>query len=97
MKHWHEEMPFTADDSLAELIFTENSLFFDIETTGFSAARTSLYLIGALRGKKICLLSISFLQKLRQMNRMYCMHFWIICKILIRSSRLTESVLIFRT
>ena len=46
MKHWHEEMPFTADDSLAELIFTENSLFFDIETTGFSAARTSLYLIG---------------------------------------------------
>lgn len=27
MKHWHEEMPFTADDSLAELIFTENSLF----------------------------------------------------------------------
>ena len=42
MKHWHEEMPFTADNSLAELIFTENSLFFDIETTGFSAARTSL-------------------------------------------------------
>ena len=41
MKHWHEEMPFTADNSLAELIFTENSLFFDIETTGFSAARTS--------------------------------------------------------
>ena len=40
MKHWHEEMPFTADNSLAELIFTENSLFFDIETTGFSAART---------------------------------------------------------
>ena len=33
MKHWHEEMPFTADNSLAELIFTENSLFFDIETT----------------------------------------------------------------
>ena len=31
MKHWHEEMPFTADNSLAELIFTENSLFFDID------------------------------------------------------------------
>ena len=30
MKHWHEEMPFTADDSLAELIFTENSLFFEL-------------------------------------------------------------------
>lgn len=48
MKHWHEEMPFTADNSLAELIFTENSLFFDIETTGFSAARTSLYLIAGV-------------------------------------------------
>lgn len=97
MKHWHEEMPFTADNSLAELIFTENSLFFDIETTGFSAARTSLYLIGCAARKENLLIVDQFLQKLRQMNRMYCMHFWIICKILIRSSRLTESVLIFRT
>lgn len=97
MKHWHEEMPFTADNSLAELIFTENSLFFDIETTGFSAARTSLYLIGALRGKKICLLSISFLQKLQADESDVLHAFLVICKILIRSSRLTESVLIFRT
>ena len=41
MKHWHEEMPFTADNSLAELIFTENSLFFDIETNRFSAERAA--------------------------------------------------------
>lgn len=60
MKHWHEEMPFTADDSLAELIFTENSLFFDIETTGFSAARTSLYLIGAAARKENLLIVDQF-------------------------------------
>ena len=52
MKHWHEEMPFTADNSLAELIFTENSLFFDIETTGFSAARTSRE-FDTLKSKKV--------------------------------------------
>ena len=60
MKHWHEEMPFTADDSLAELIFTENSLFFDIETTGFSAARTSLYLIGCAARKENLLIVDQF-------------------------------------
>lgn len=97
MKHWHEEMPFTADNSLAELIFTENSLFFDIETTGFSAARTSLYLIGCAARKENLLIVDQFFAETPQMNRMYCMHFWIICKILIQSSRLTESVLIFRT
>lgn len=60
MKHWHEEMPFTADNSLAELIFTENSLFFDIETTGFSAARTSLYLIGCAARKENLLIVDQF-------------------------------------
>ena len=59
-KHWHEEMPFTADNSLAELIFTENSLFFDIETTGFSAARTSLYLIGCAARKENLLIVDQF-------------------------------------
>ncbi|HAT89882.1 MAG TPA: elongation subunit of DNA-dependent DNA polymerase [Roseburia sp.] len=52
MKHWHEELPFNETDSLTALIFTENSLFFDIETTGFSAARTSLYLIGCAARKE---------------------------------------------
>lgn len=75
MKHWHEEMPFTLNDSLTEQIFTEKSLFFDIETTGFSAARTSLYLIGCAARKKNLLIVDQFLQKLQKMNRMCCMHF----------------------
>ena len=49
MKHWHEEMPFTADDSLAELIFTENSLFFDIETTGLHNDKNNITEIGAVK------------------------------------------------
>ena len=60
MKHWHEEMPFTLNDSLTEQIFTEKSLFFDIETTGFSAARTSLYLIGCAARKKNLLIVDQF-------------------------------------
>ena len=96
MKHWHEEMPFTADNSLAELIFTENSLFFDIETTGFSAARTSLYLIGCAARKENLLIVDQFFAE-TPADESDVLHAWIICKILIRSSRLTESVLIFRT
>ena len=60
MKYWHEEMPFTLNDSLTEQIFTEKSLFFDIETTGFSAARTSLYLIGCAARKKNLLIVDQF-------------------------------------
>ena len=68
MKHWHEEMPFTADNSLAELIFTENSLFFDIETTGFSAARTSLYLIGCAARKENLLIVDQFFAETREFD-----------------------------
>lgn len=57
MKTIHKEIPFTASDALTEEIFTENSIFFDIETTGFSPAHTSLYLIGCARrsGSIICI------------------------------------------
>lgn len=43
---WHEELPFDFSNFITDQIFTEHAIFFDIETTGFSAARTSLYLIG---------------------------------------------------
>lgn len=46
MKTWHEELHFDFSDPMTNRIFTENAIFFDIETTGFSPARTSLYLIG---------------------------------------------------
>lgn len=56
MKTIHKEVPFTASDALTKEIFTENSIFFDIETTGFSPAHTNLYLIGCARrsGDIIC-------------------------------------------
>lgn len=56
MKTIHKEIPFTASNALTQEIFTENSIFFDIETTGFSPAHTSLYLIGCARrsGGIIC-------------------------------------------
>ncbi|MCI5920393.1 MAG: ribonuclease H-like domain-containing protein [Roseburia sp.] len=49
MKTWHNELPFSPSNQISDEIFTESSLFFDIETTGFSPAHTSLYLIGCAR------------------------------------------------
>ncbi|MGN0141240.1 MAG: ribonuclease H-like domain-containing protein [Roseburia sp.] len=46
MKIWHETQDFSFEDPIIDTCFTEQSLFFDIETTGFSPARTSVYLIG---------------------------------------------------
>lgn len=54
---WHEEIPFDFSDPMTDRTFTENTIFFDIETTGFSPARTSLYLIGCAtrNGNLLCL------------------------------------------
>ena len=46
MQHWQETFPFDFSHPIINETFTEQALFFDIETTGFSPARTSLYLIG---------------------------------------------------
>ena len=56
MKIWQKETPFTAEDSLTKELFTESTLFFDIETTGFSSAHTQVYLIGcaARKGNLSC-------------------------------------------
>lgn len=57
MKTIHHEIPFQTEHALTKEIFTESSVFFDIETTGFSPAHTSLYLIGCARrsGSYICI------------------------------------------
>ena len=57
MKTIHKEIPFTNTNALTREMFTEDSIFFDIETTGFSPAHTSLYLIGCARrsGSIICI------------------------------------------
>ena len=54
---WHEELTFDFSDPVSNEVFTENCIFFDIETTGFSPARTDLYLIGCAtrRGSLLCI------------------------------------------
>ena len=46
MKTTHKELTFESKDKLTFELFTERSIFFDIETTGFSSAYTNVYLIG---------------------------------------------------
>lgn len=53
----HKEQLYIKQDNLSDKLFDEHSIFFDIETTGFSPARSSVYLIGCARkrGKYICI------------------------------------------
>lgn len=57
MQTWHRELTLEYKDALTNSVFTEDSIFFDIETTGFSPSTTSLYLIGCARrkGDVICI------------------------------------------
>ena len=41
---WHEELPFDFSSAVIRRFFTEDAIFFDIETTGFSPAHSNLYL-----------------------------------------------------
>lgn len=56
MKTWQNEIPFDRDNPITEILFSESSVFFDIETTGFSAKHTHVYLIGcaARKGNVVC-------------------------------------------
>lgn len=56
MKTIQKKLSFTQNSLLTQEIFTEKSIFFDIETTGFSPAHTHLYLIGCARrqGAGVC-------------------------------------------
>ena len=55
MKVTHKEELYIKKDNLSDCLFDETSIFFDIETTGFSPAHSSIYLIGCARksGKHI--------------------------------------------
>lgn len=57
MKTTHKEQLYIKQDMLTDQIFDEHSIFFDIETTGFSPKQSSLYMIGcAARSEgKICI------------------------------------------
>lgn len=56
MKTWQNEIPFHENNPITEALFTESSVFFDIETTGFSPSHTHVYLIGcaARKGNVVC-------------------------------------------
>jgi hypothetical protein len=52
MKHIQREELYFRRDRLSDQLFDEHSIFFDIETTGFSPAHSSIYLIGCVRRKE---------------------------------------------
>lgn len=49
MRITHNRKPYEQRGSLTDRLFDGHTVFFDIETTGFSAANTSLYMIGCAR------------------------------------------------
>lgn len=49
MKTIHEDVLYIRQDPLSDQFFDTNAIFFDIETTGFSPANSSLYMIGCAR------------------------------------------------
>ena len=49
MKHICQEQLYIKQYNLTNKLFDEDCIFFDIETTGFSPATSSIYLIGCLR------------------------------------------------
>jgi len=49
MKHIQKEQLYIKQYNLTNELFHEDCIFFDIETTGFSPASSSIYLIGCLR------------------------------------------------
>ena len=57
MKSVHKEELYIKKDALSDDLFDEKSIFFDIETTGFSPSHCHIYLIGCARrqGNYICI------------------------------------------
>ena len=49
MKKTHKEELYIKQDNLTDQLFDTHSIFFDIETTGFSPNSSSLYMIGCAR------------------------------------------------
>ena len=48
MKNIRNEQLYIKQNNLSDQLFTEDSIFFDIETTGFSPITSSVYLVGCL-------------------------------------------------
>ena len=61
MKHISKKQLYIKQYNLTNELFSENCIFFDIETTGFSPASSSIYLIGCLRRQGETLIIDQFL------------------------------------
>ena len=55
MKIFHNEEIYIKTDNFSDNIFKENTMFFDIETTGFSPVKAIVYMIGCQSALKIVL------------------------------------------
>lgn len=51
MKHIQKQQLYVKQNDLTDILFDEKSIFFDIETTGFSPTNSNIYLIGCLYKK----------------------------------------------
>lgn len=49
MKTFHNEEIYIKTDNFSDSIFKESTMFFDIETTGFSPVKATVYMIGCAR------------------------------------------------
>jgi uncharacterized protein YprB with RNaseH-like and TPR domain len=49
MKTFHNEEIYIKTDNFSDSIFKESTMFFDIETTGFSPVKAIVYMIGCAR------------------------------------------------
>ena len=66
MKHIYTEKTYLQDFGFIDSIFTEDTLFFDIETTGFSRSASILYLIGCMHRKGNLLIIEQFLAESKE-------------------------------
>ena len=72
----HKELPFFNSPSITQETFTMESIFFDIETTGFSPRQTQLYLIGcAYRKDNIIFIEQFFAENPQEEKEILCAFF----------------------
>ncbi len=57
MKSTHKEELYIKKEPISDVYFDDKSIFFDIETTGFSPNKSNVYMIGCARkkGKYVCI------------------------------------------
>lgn len=75
MKKTHKEELYIKQDNLTDQLFDTHSIFFDIETTGFSPNSSSLYMIGCAVDVINTFTLINFLLKILLRRKLYCARF----------------------